>query len=381
MLTALHLLNRYLGLSETFVWNMLTGMKKFRPLVLAAEYENVDTFPLPEGKILSCSPTKRRLADLTSRFRNSYAEVDYQNCMQSLHAQKFELIHAHYGYRALVSLGLAQSLKKPLITNFYGYDLSHKKYLKRAMHGYKKLFAQGAGFFVEGPVMRDKLVKLGCSWDKIFIQRIAIYPGQYTYNPRFWDGKRPIRFLFVGRFVDKKGLLTALSALEGLEKGNNGIDWDLTIIGDGPQRKKVEQMISSLHMKQRVHLCGYVNPLDLKSYYASHDILLQPSQTALDGDCEGGAPTVLLEAQASGMPIIASWHDDIPNVVLDGKNAFLSEERDIEGLRKNILKMVSCHGDWPAMSKIGHDFILANHDVSVEIPEMEKQYFSFLGKL
>jgi colanic acid/amylovoran biosynthesis glycosyltransferase len=373
---SLHLLNCYLNLSEVFIWYYLKGLRNFEPLILAAEWNNPDAFPLKNGEMLSSRPVKSRFASFLARLRGRFAPFDYSPCNQELEKYSIDIVHAHYGYRAVVAMEFMEKLRLPFITTFYGYDLSQKKYLKRAMEGYKKLFLKGDAFLIEGPAMREKLCRMGCPWNEIHIQRIAICPQRYAYKHRSWDGNRPVKFLFIGRLTEKKGLLTALQALQKI-KGS--FEWDFTIIGDGPQRKKVEAFIRENSLQEQVEMVGSVSSDALPDYLSSHDVMIQPSRAASDGDSEGGAPTVLLEAQASGMPIVSTMHDDIPNIVKEGENALLSEERDEEDLYRNIVKMVENHKEWPRMADIGFAHIKEKHDVSKEVLELEKKYFSLLS--
>jgi colanic acid/amylovoran biosynthesis glycosyltransferase len=376
MLNCLHLLNTYLGISETFIWNYLNSYRRFKPLIIAAKTDNLEHFPLTAGRLLPCSPVKRRLADLMAHLKRSYAQVNYRACYPELEKQPIDIAHAHYGYRAMVSLHLIEKLNCPLVTSFYGYDLSRRGYLKRAIKGYKELFKKGDAFLVEGPCMREKLARLGCPWDKIHIQRISIHPKKYAYHTRIWDGNRPVKFLFIGRLVEKKGLLVALRAFTEMRAM---FDWQFTIIGDGPLRGLAERYIREQRLENRVRLTGFVTHEVMLDHLSSHDILIQPSHKGSDGDSEGGAPTVLLEAQASGMPILSTLHDDIPNVVGEGINAYLSEETDVNGLTGYILRMVENHAQWPKMAEAGLKNVLNNHDVEKEVNALEKKYFSLLS--
>ena len=82
-------------------------------------------------------------------------------------------------------------------------------------------------------------------------------------------------------------------------------------------------------------------------------VLLQASLTAADGDGEGGAPVVLLDAQASGLPVVATRHADIPEYVLDGRSGLLAPEGDVEALAGCIGAMVEDPARWPEMGREG----------------------------
>ncbi len=376
MPTCLHLLNSYLPITESFIWQYLRVAKKFPPLILAQDWRNVDRFPLAGDPFIRCTVKKSLPASFIARLIGRYPQVSYADCLSEISHHRPALIHAHFGYRAVVSLSLFRRLKLPVFTNFYGYDLSHNSFLQRSRSGYAELFRIGAGFFVEGPRMQKRLLALGCPSHKIHIKRIAIDPKIYPFRERTWDGIRPVRFLFVGRLVEKKGLDHALAALGALKGKIGSAPFTLTIIGDGPLRPALERQADEAGLTDKIQWAGYVPPADLIDVLDKHDILLQPSRTAIDGDSEGGAPTVLLEAQACGIPILSTLHDDIPYVVPDGKAGFLSPEGDLQAYSQNLERLLSHSSKWPDMGRAGREHILASHDVTREIDNVESLYAS-----
>jgi colanic acid/amylovoran biosynthesis glycosyltransferase len=104
------------------------------------------------------------------------------------------------------------------------------------------------------------------------------------------------------------------------------------------------------------------------------DALIQPSVTATNGDTEGGAPTVLLEAQACGVPIIATEHADIPYTTIVKESALLSPERDIDQLSDNIHYLFEHPELWPQMGKRGREYVACYHDVEKEVSALENIY-------
>ena len=80
-----------------------------------------------------------------------------------------------------------------------------------------------------------------------------------------------------------------------------------------------------------------------------------PSITAQNGDTESGAPASILEAQATGLPVISSYHADIPEVVVDGKSAQLAPERDVETLVNHLEYLVEHQDVWGAMGRAGRE--------------------------
>jgi colanic acid/amylovoran biosynthesis glycosyltransferase len=284
--------------------------------------------------------------------------------------------HAHKGFRALVTRDLTRALGRPLLVNFYGSDVSQKEFLRRAMPGYREIFRTSRFLLVEGPAMRARLLSLGAPGDKIRIQRIAIDPRDYPFREREWDGGRAVRFLFIGRMVDKKGLDVGLRALAA---SGAKYPWRLTVIGDGPRRREMEALALSLGLRDRVDFVGYRTLEEMRAALAGHDVLLQPSRVAPDGDGEGGAPTVLLEAQACGLPILSTRHDDIPYVTVEGKSAWLAPQGDVAALAELLARVGECADQWGAMGRAGRAKIEADHDIDREIAALERLYAEAAG--
>jgi colanic acid/amylovoran biosynthesis glycosyltransferase len=108
------------------------------------------------------------------------------------------------------------------------------------------------------------------------------------------------------------------------------------------------------------------------------DIFLQPSQTAADGDSEGGAPTTLLEAQAMGLPVVASDHADIPYVVAPGEPALLPPQGDTGQLAAALGQLLDEPLRWAEMGRRGRRHVEAQHDLRIETQRLEARYLALL---
>ena len=103
-------------------------------------------------------------------------------------------------------------------------------------------------------------------------------------------------------------------------------------------------------------------------------ILIQPSVTAVNGDTEGGAPTVILEAQALGIPVISTLHADIPNIVAEPIKKFLVPERDLSSLTDAIANLLTKPQTWPEISLAGRKFVEKFHNINKLTPQLETQF-------
>jgi colanic acid/amylovoran biosynthesis glycosyltransferase len=291
-----------------------------------------------------------------------------------------QLIHAHFGPVGWWALLLKRRLGLPLITTFYGYDTApdvRERWLDWPRCR-QELFDEGDLFLVEGLFMRRQLTSLGCHPERIKMQRIAIDLRKIPFRSRgpSIDGK--VIIIFVGRFVEKKGLLYALQAVRDARL-RNGFDIEFRIIGDGPLAGQVQAFVQANKMEANVRLLGFLNYQDYLREIQQADIMLQPSVTAANGDNEGGAPTTILEAQASGMPVVSTYHADIPNIVVPGRSALLVPERDSQALADALVYLLEHPANWEEMGRAGRDHVQRFHNIEHEAAALEDRYLNLIG--
>jgi len=138
------------------------------------------------------------------------------------------------------------------------------------------------------------------------------------------------RLLFVGRVVYQKGLDLLLPALVEL----NYLDSGLTVIGDGPQRAALERLAATLGLAARVHFAGWQRGTDLERHYQNATLFVFPSR-------HEGMPNAVLEAMASGLPVIATRIAGNEELVIDNETGLLVPTEDIAALKEACEKMIS----------------------------------------
>ena len=362
----------YLSLTETFIHEYLAAFRRVRPVVIASRFENLETYPLPSSASFHRSPPRRGSAAwaknaVLRRLGDRDAHIEGILAKESV-----RLIHAHFGPIACRLMDVRRRTGLPLVTSFYGYDASMTSVITEFGDAYRRLFDVGDLFLVEGPAMREKLERLGCPTSKLKIQRIAIDPMRYRFREREYPGGGPVRLLQCGRMVAKKGYPDALRALAAARRDDPRLQ--LRIIGDGPERPSLESLVTQLGLGDAVVMLG-AQPREvfLDEMDRAH-LFLAPSRTAPDGDSEGGAPTTLLEAQACGLPILATRHADIPRIVKENDSALLCDEQDAGALGANIALLAANPSRWPSMGRAGRAHVEAEHDIRKLVTQMEILY-------
>jgi colanic acid/amylovoran biosynthesis glycosyltransferase len=362
----------YLGRSETFIYRYLSHFTRVRPVVFAQEVMNLDEFPVPT--IETYPPPRWSAWGIRDRIGRRLGREPFL-ASRVLHHGAIAL-HAHFGPQGHALLPVRQETGLPMVTSFYGYDMSMLPRDPVWRARYAELFAEGDRFLVEGRGMGERLAGLGCAPQKIRLQRIAIDLDLVPFRER--RGHRgPVRLLFCGRFMEKKGLVDALRAAAAAR--DRGVNLAFRIVGDGELRNEIERAVRELRLESVVSLLGMRPYLEVLQELRSADLLVQPSRTAADGDTEGGAPTILLEAQAAGLPVLSTRHADIPEVVAEGKSALLVPEGNWEMLADHLTTLCREPERWAEMGRVGRAHVAEAHDIRAEARRLEDLYLELAG--
>ena len=142
--------------------------------------------------------------------------------------------------------------------------------------------------------------------------------------------------LSVGRLIDWKGTIHLINAMPLVVK--RFPDTRLLIVGTGPEKENLVQRTHQLSLEENVKFLGIVSDDDLVKYYHIADVFVLPSVNK-SGETEG-LGVVLLEAMASGCPVIGSNVGGIPDIITDGENGFLVHERDPAQLAEKIISLL-----------------------------------------
>jgi len=375
--TIAHAINNYLGLSETFIYSYLKNIKRYKPIVLTTRITNLEQFPF--HPIYDCSKINRYS---WWWFRDRFGHYLYLNKKEYfehilyfkhvLKKEKARLVHAHFGPQGVAMAPIKRWLKLPLITTFYGFDLAQLPRENIWSKAYQRLFKEGDLFLVEGGNMKRALMEIGCSSEKIVIQHIGADTEKINFKERAFPSDGKIVILCCGRFVEKKGLIYALQALQLLISKNPQIE--LRIIGDGVLRNSIVSFIKENNLSPYIHLLGFQPHRVFVEELKKAHIYIQPSVTAQNGDNEGGAPTTLLEAQAAGVPVLSTYHADIPEVVADGKSGFLVPERDAHALAERLEYLIDHPEEWSTMGREGRRHVEMNYNICKAANNLENIY-------
>ena len=144
----------------------------------------------------------------------------------------------------------------------------------------------------------------------------------------------PVRLLFVGRLTYQKGADTLIRALHELD---GKVPFEAELVGDGDARPQLERMAEQFDLRNRVHFFGWLSRDEIPTRYRGADIFVLPSR-------DEGMPNVVLEAMASGLPVIASDIAGSEELVQHGETGLLVPPEDPEGLAGALVELVGTTG-------------------------------------
>lgn len=257
--------------------------------------------------------------------------------LQSLKKEKVDCILAEYGPTACWSLNVLTFLQLPLIVHFHGYDASVKTLLEEYADGYKKVFAYAAAIVVVSGKMKESLIALGCPEEKLVM---AVYGPDNIFFKIQPDYEQQ-QFIAVGRFVEKKGHALTIAAFREVVNVYPGAK--LILVGDGELLESCKSATSALGLENNIEFRGVKSREDILLLFKESIAFVQHSLTAANGDCEG-TPVAILEAQASALPVISTYHAGIPDVVVNNETGLLTEEQDVQGMSNNMIRLLKEQG-------------------------------------
>ncbi len=243
--------------------------------------------------------------------------------------KKLTHLHVHFATPASnVGLIAAQVYQISFSFTVHGpdefYDVSHYRLAEKIA---------GASFICcIGSYARSQLMKLSPTfeWDKFEVSPLGVDSAAFT--PRlFRDQPETFELICVGRLVPAKGQHILIAALHRLVQ--EGRRLHLRLVGDGPDRGSLEEMVKRDGLQERVIFEGAVNQDRIRDLYREADAFVLASFAE-------GIPVVLMEAMAMEIPCVTTFITGIPELIRDGVDGLLVPPSDVEALAGAISKLM-----------------------------------------
>jgi len=270
----------------------------------------------------------------------------------------YDILHAHFGPVGN-SFRFARSLwRAPLVVSFHGYDFSTRP-RQDGPSLYHELFRTADLFTVGSSFSQTAVEKLGAPREKLQRLPVGFSLEDFPFRERTLQPGETVRLLTIARLVPIKGHEYALRAIALLKSRFPALHYD--IVGDGPLRESLQALTGELGLAGNVTFHGAQSGEVIANLLTQAHLFLLTSVN-IEGDQEGQG-LVLQEAQACGLPVVATEHGAFPEGLVDGKSGFLVPERDTEALAARLHWLISNAAAWPAIGKAGRAFVQDRYDI------------------
>ena len=240
---------------------------------------------------------------------------------------------AEFGPNGVRLAGACTGAKVPLVVHFHGFDVYRKNTLEDYGDGYRTMFETASAVVAVSSDMQRRLIRMGAPSEKVHCNPCGVEVSKFEQAQ---PSQAPPQFLAVGRFVNKKGpLLTILAFRAALKEAP---DSRLVMVGDGALLDSSRRLASGLGLEERISFLGSRPHEEVACLMRESRAFVQHSVVARDGDSEG-TPVAVLEAGASGLPVIGTSHAGIADAVLHDETGFLVEEGDVEAMASYISRV------------------------------------------
>lgn len=285
---------------------------------------------------LFCACAKRRwpiigLASRLVRKKNFFSAKDLLCLAWHLRNKNIVMENciAHFGSNGVV-LDYLRKAKlidcENLFTVFHGYEISRYDQLKLWKEEYGKL---GGKLLPISEHWAESLVNFGANKSSIEVVHMGVDVDTFSFSDKKLSS--PLQVLSVARATEKKGLKYAIEAILNAE-----VECHLTLIGDGNLLPNLKGIVERHDNKHRVSFLGACSPTKVANELKRTDLFLLPSIQDRYGDKEG-IPVSLMEAMASGVIVLSTYHSGIPELIENKKTGFLVQEHDSDAISNAIL--------------------------------------------
>lgn len=373
---------RTISVSETFISQLLFGLNHSCHLTFINGYDRPANYngvqeintgiktklPILENKFLG---------KLLRSFMPEYINIiigqrRIQKLKRTLDPILFNIAYTDYGINAIQILPYLKERKIPLIVHFHGYDITSELNDTNYRKNLIVVFKYASKIVAASHHIKRLLVIEGCSIEKITVIRYGIsLPNNVSPTP--WNIKFQSNpaISFVGRLVEKKNPIALIEAFSiAQKKHKNAI---LHIIGDGYLKELCIKRINDLGLKNNVVMHGALQHEDIFNHLKDSWLYAQHSVTGLNGDQEGFAISPA-EAALMEIPVLSTYHNGIPEHVLDNKTGLLCKEYDYENMGRQMIFLLDNKNEMIKLGKAGRKNIL-------EMCNPEKRIHQFMELL
>ncbi|MDC0600751.1 glycosyltransferase family 4 protein [Flavobacteriales bacterium] len=281
-----------------------------------------------------------------------------------------DFIWVEFATTAWLAKTTLEEMGAPYFLNVHGYDITRAFASEEYKEGFVGLANRSAGVICASHHTRMLCQSAGVLADRLHMVRLAIDASRF---PQSLNKTEQPSFVHFGRLTGKKGPLITLEAFALVQRQYPKAM--MTFIGSGPLESELRSRVARLGLEKSVRLIPAQRWQDGLMEVSRHWVFCQHSITHIDGDQEGFALSPA-EAAMMGMPVVSTYHNGIPEHVMDGVSGFLVREHDFESMAERMIRLIEDPQLRMEMGQRGRENILAMCD-----PERRRQAILELIKI
>ncbi|MFN7749996.1 MAG: glycosyltransferase [Cyclobacteriaceae bacterium] len=330
----------FLPISQVWIWRQAKIEGLTPKVVLTYHRSNPEVFDFPRLVVgvaanRSMSKLRKKFWFVFKWFKPKLSDRNTAMFKTALQEYDVNIVHAHFGTVGAEVVDLCSELQIPLVVTFHGFDATS---VPVRWPGYqtklRSVFLKCACVVSISEYLTHAIKTLGCPPEKIRVNYLGVPTNCFEFTRRV-QRVGPIRFIHIGRLVEKKGVPDLVRAFTRAFPFQ--CDVELMIVGSGEEETLVKSLTLELRPANPIVCKEFVAPEKVREELESADVFVLNSRVDSRGTTEG-LPISMLEAMATGMPVIAANHAGIPEAVEDGYNGFLIQEKNIVALAEALQK-------------------------------------------
>ncbi len=371
------------------IYRQVTSLRRHRTVVFTEKVERRRMFPFEPLVVMEKQVRPRLRGNFLLRFWYKYLVRQWPpprpiqrqvkpyhpyNLPALLEQWQVDAAHVYYGHKAVKYLPMLRAWGGPFVVSFHGVDVV--KYSEEEGEGeerasLREVFEEAGLVLARSKSLLERLRQLGCPPDKLRLNRTPIPMDDLPWQVRQAPADGAWRLVQACRLIPKKGLFTALEALAMVVPEFPGLRY--SICGTGPLENELRTRIVELKLEPHVHLRGWLDQAELRREYADAHAFLHPSELTGEQDQEG-VPNSMLEAMATGLPVLATWHGGIPEAVEHEADGLLAPEKSPRQLAELLRRLLREPGLLPRLSQNAALSVRANYGLRSAVEALEDCY-------
>lgn len=362
------------------IYRQVTGLRRFRTLVATKERRNADRYPFDDIELLP-EPRSNFVRRFWLKYVRQASPILYRGEFQVLNAvlrrREASLMHIYFGHTAVHLLPFIEIWDRPCVVSFHGADVMLRESQPEYAGLMRRMLEVVPLVLVRSQSLRERVIALGCEPSKIRINRTGIPVDAFPYTPRTVPADGAWHFVQACRLIPKKGVRVALRAFRIFRETHPRARF--TVAGAGPMEEELRAHAQELGIGDAVAFAGFLSQEGLRGLFGEAHAFVHPSEVTSDQNQEG-IPNSMLEAMATGLPVLATLHGGIPEAVEQGHTGLLVPERDAEGLAAAMARLTSDSALWQSMGRAASDSVAAAFSHEAQIARLEDCYAEALAR-